>query len=65
MKKVQISEALLRELLSEIEDSARILYSRYDRKSGTYPWGDKIWRDADPHRFKMVKKAYRALTGEK
>jgi len=65
MKKVQISEALLRELLSDIEESARIVHGRYDRKTGTYPWSDKIWRDADPRRFKMVKKAYRALTGEK
>lgn len=59
--KVEISAALLKELLSEIEDNARIIHSRFDRKTRTYVWNDKVWKAADPDRYKMVKSAFRLL----
>ncbi len=58
---IEISAALLKDLLSEIEDSARIVHSRFDRKTRTYVWNDKVWKAADPYRFAMVKKAFRLL----
>lgn len=61
MKKVPVSRDLLTALLEIIENSDRIIYSRYDRKTKAYIWNDDLWKKSDPHTFRLVTRARAAL----
>jgi len=57
----EISDQLLRDLLTEIEDYARAVFPHYDRKTKAYIWNDEVWQRSAPHQFEKVKEARAAI----
>lgn len=59
---VLVNRYILSAMLERMRDSAKPLYSVYQRKTGTYLFTDEMWRKADPYEFGLYQKLSRSLT---